>query len=67
MKNGPTHLLGRNVKTTIATKQHYSVVLPNVKRILSLKAGSMSFCNREGTAARRDGPILGTRSILELD
>lgn len=27
----------------------------------------MSICNGEGTAARRDGPILGTRSILELD
>lgn len=63
MKNGPAHLLGRNVKTT-TTQQHYSVVLPNVKRLLSLKAGSMSICNGEGTAARRDGPILGTRSIL---
>ena len=48
-------------------QQNYSVVLPNVKRLLSLTAGSMSICNGEGTAARRDGPILGTRSILELD
>lgn len=38
MTNGCPHLPGGNVRN----KQHYSVVVPNVKRLLSLESGSRS-------------------------